>query len=95
MSINLVSLLTMLSFLRRFFGTYEFIIELRDGTACVTRGKVPGRLPGEFSECARQFGIRRGMVYGERGPGVIRLTFSKEIPPAAHQQLRNIWNQFQ
>jgi hypothetical protein len=85
----------MFSFLRRFFGAYEFIIELRDGAALATKGKVSGRMLREFSECARQNGINRGKIYGERGPGVIRLTFSGEIPPSTHQQFRNIWNQFQ
>jgi kynureninase len=85
----------MLSFLKRFFGAYEFIIELRDGTARAARGKVSSRMLGELSECACQYGIKQGIIYGERGPGVVRLAFSKDIPLSTHQQFRNIWNQFQ
>jgi hypothetical protein len=85
----------MLSLLRRFFTSYEFILKLRDGTARAVKGKLIDRMLREFTECARQHGLTRGTIYGERGPGVVRLAFSKEIPPSTHQQFRNIWSQFQ
>lgn len=84
----------MLSFLRRFFSSHEFIVELRDGAARAVKGKLPDRMLREFSECARQHGLSSGKILGERGAGVVRLAFSKEIPPSTHQQFRNIWNQF-
>jgi hypothetical protein len=48
----------------------------------------------EFSECARQHGLTRGTIYGERRAGVVRLAFSREIPLSTQQSFRNIWSQF-
>ena len=84
----------LLSYLRRVFGSDEFIIELRDGAARATKGKLLDRMLREFSECARKQGIQSGTICGERGPGIVRLEFSKEIPPSTHQQFRNIWSQY-
>jgi hypothetical protein len=84
----------MLSFLRRLFGSHEFVLEIREVRTIVTKGKVLNRMLCECSECAQHYGITSGRIYGEKGPGVIRLGFSKEIPPAAHQAFRNIQAQY-
>ena len=84
----------MLRFLRRFFGSSAFIVELREGKARCVKGKLLDRMLSEFSEVARQHGLAVGTVLGKRGSAGIRLRFSKEIPSASHQQFRNIWNQF-
>ena len=84
----------MLSFLRRMFGSYEFIIELSEGKARAVKGKVLNRMLRDFAACAQDLRICRGTIYGERGPGHIRLAFSKDIPPSAHQRFRNLWSQY-
>ena len=84
----------MFSFLRRFFSSHEFIIEIADGKARATRGKLLDRMLLEFSEIACRSGISKGTIFGERGPGYTRLAFSREIPPSTQQQFRNIWSQF-
>lgn len=84
----------MFSFLRRFFSSCEFVIEIADGRARATKGKLLDRMLREFSEIASGCGITKGTIFGERGPGYTRLAFSREIPPSTQQQFRNIWTQF-
>lgn len=82
------------NYFRRVFNHHEFVIEIQNGTARALKGKVMSRMLHEFSDLASRSGISKGSVSGERGPGIVRLTFSKEIPSSVHQQFRNIWSQF-
>ncbi|HEX2746765.1 MAG TPA: DUF3634 family protein [Verrucomicrobiales bacterium] len=82
------------NYFRRVFNNHEFIVEFQNGTARATKGKIMSRMLHEFSDLASRSGISKGSICGERGPGIVRLTFSKEIPASVHQQFRNIWSQF-
>ncbi|MFO8154279.1 DUF3634 family protein [Thioalkalivibrio sp.] len=69
----------------------RFIIDLDGGTASVRRGDPPAAFVRGCSEVARMYRVRSGRIFGIRSGNGIELRFSKEIPPRAHQPLRNIW----
>ena len=63
------------------------VIEIRDGEAVSVKGRHARILLGDVEDVCREFGVSKGrIVLGGNG----KLSFSKHIPSAAHQALRNV-----
>ncbi len=62
----------------------------RDG-ARATRGRVPPALLADCGDVAAELGIAAGRVHGVRRDGRVVPRFSRDLPPAAHQRLRNVF----
>ena len=78
--------------LLRFFNSTVWEIEFRDGTATVVKGKLTSRFTSDCAEVLAAEGIKNAEISGAQAGGYIRLEFSENIPPATHQQFRNIWS---
>jgi hypothetical protein len=70
---------------------YVFRIRIEAGVPGVASGKVTAAFLLEIAEVCRQLGVRRGWVGGVRRGRKIVLAFSRGMPPAAQQRLRNLW----
>jgi hypothetical protein len=68
-----------------------FEIVFENGTAWPRRGKIKRGFLEDCTEIARMHHIADGRIRGIRHGDAIRLDFSREIPAAAHQRLRNAW----
>ena len=75
-----------------FFDSTDWAVEFRDGTATVVKGKVTSRFTSDCAEVLAAEGIVNADIRGAQAGGYIRLEFSENIPPAIHQQFRNIWS---
>jgi hypothetical protein len=70
----------------------QFVVRIDDGAARLVRGKVAAAMLRQVEEICREHGVRRGEVYGRLwGRRRVRLAFSRGIPPACRQRLRNVW----
>ena len=70
---------------------YDFAIRIQQGVPMVTHGKVTAAFLLEVAEVCRQLGVQRGWVGGVRRGRKIMLSFSRRMPEAARQRLRNLW----
>ena len=69
-----------------------FVIRIRNRVPFLTRGKVSQAFVTELAEVLQSHGVRRGAIYGVRRRGTVLLAFSRGIPPAVRQGLRNVWS---
>ena len=70
---------------------YVFVVKVRGGAGRVCRGKVTAAFVQQVEEAFRRNGVRDGWVGGVRQRGRVSLLFSRNLPPACRQQLRNEW----
>lgn len=69
----------------RLFATSA--IRIRHGTASCVKGGIMSRQLADISSVAGDFQIERGEIWINP---IGRVDFSKEIPEAAHQRIRNV-----
>jgi len=79
------------AFLVSLFRNSLFLIELRDGSACLRAGKCPQRFLSELEEVQMLYGPVSGSISGERTGGRVRLSISSSVPENIQQRIRNIW----
>jgi hypothetical protein len=72
-------------------GGRVFVIRIRSRVPFLVRGKVSQAFVVELTEVLQRHGVRHGTIYGARRRGTVGLGFSRGIPPAARQALRNVW----
>src|SRR5688572_30360005 len=70
---------------------YAFVICIDHGVPKLRRGNATGAFLDNVAQVCRENGIERGWVGGIRQRLRIRLVFSRSMPAACQQQLRNIW----
>lgn len=68
-----------------------FTVEIQDGQPVRKHGAVTDAFLRRVREVAETHGIDDGTINGYPHGRMIRLRFSREITPAARQQLRNWW----
>lgn len=68
-----------------------FVIRVRNRVPFLAKGKVSQTFVAELAEVLVSHEVRRGSIYGARRRGTVSLGFSRDIPPAARQALRNVW----
>jgi hypothetical protein len=69
----------------------KFVVRVADGKATAVSGTVSAPFIAEVRETCDRHGVRSATVRGTaRGPR-IALEFSRDIPAAGRQQLRNWW----
>lgn len=71
--------------------TYAFLIAIENGAARVKKGKVASEFVSEVNQVCGQGSVARGWIGGVGRGRRLRLAFSRSIPPACQQQLRNLW----
>lgn len=65
----------------------EAAIQIREGKASCTKGKIMKRQLDDMTYLAAEFNIVKGEIWiHQRG----RLSYSREIPNIAHQKIRNV-----
>src|SRR5262249_4336862 len=69
----------------------HFVVRIDSGAARLVRGKVTAALLRQVEEICQEHGVRGGEVYGRLWGRRVRLSFSRGIPPACRQRLRNVW----
>lgn len=70
---------------------YVFVIRIDDGIARAAKGKVAPAFLSEVGDACNQAAVRRGWVGGVARGKRVKLAFSRSIPAACQQQLRNVW----
>lgn len=65
----------------------QHVIKIRDGDALCTKGKISSALLAEISSLASSHSVVKGDIWID---GVGRVSFSRHIPEALHQRLRNV-----
>jgi hypothetical protein len=70
---------------------YVFVVRIDHGQPCVTRGKVTPTFLREVGQACGDAEVRRGWVGGVRRGKQVALAFSRSIPQACRQRLRNQW----
>jgi Protein of unknown function (DUF3634) len=68
-----------------------FTIRLVKGEPKAVKGQVTTAVLSLVRDVARFNGVEKGWISGVPGPMGIRLEFSRSIPEAARQQIRNGW----
>jgi hypothetical protein len=68
-----------------------FVVRIEGGVPRVVRGKVTRSFVVQVRDACNRHGVDRGSVRGLATGRTITLTFTKNIPPAFRQQLRNEW----
>lgn len=68
-----------------------FVVRVEDGEPRPESGTVTAAFLQEVREILARHGVRTARILGQARGGRIGLVFSREIPPAACQQLRNYW----
>jgi hypothetical protein len=68
-----------------------FVVRITEGIPRTIQGTTTPAFLAEVRELCAQHGIQRGTVRGLVRGKLISLAFSRDIPPAAQQQLRNWW----
>lgn len=68
-----------------------FTLTFAAGGARVTRGQVPPPLFADCADVAAELGLTAGRVHGVRRAGRVVPRFSRDLPAAAHQRLRNVF----
>ena len=70
---------------------FQFMITLDGGQPRVTKGKVHADLLANIRAVCGEYKIAAGWIGGVRQGKQVALRFSRNIPPACQQRLRNIW----
>jgi hypothetical protein len=68
-----------------------FVVRIKDGKPKVARGTVTQAFLHQIGEMSSRHHVEQGVVRGVVKGGRIALIFSRGIPPAYRQQLRNLW----
>ena len=68
-----------------------FVIRVRNRVPFLVRGQVAQAFVIELADVLQRHQVRRGIIFGVRRRGTVGLGFSRGIPPAARQALRNVW----
>ena len=68
-----------------------FIIRVRGGVATASRGVVTPRFLASCAEVLKANGIAHCTIRGYRAAHGASLGFSRQIPDAVRQTLRNVW----
>lgn len=68
-----------------------FVVRVRNRVPFLARGKVSQAFVAELADVLGRHEVRRGSIYGVRRRGAVSLGFSRGIPAAARQALRNVW----
>ena len=68
-----------------------FVVRVTDGKGTAVRGTVSAPFIAEVRETCDRHGVRSATVRGTARGQRIALEFSREIPAAGRQQLRNWW----
>jgi hypothetical protein len=71
---------------------YVFWVRVRDGVPAVGRGKVARPFLQDIADVCSEHQVASGWVGGVRRGRRVSLAFSKDIPEACRQRLRNLWN---
>jgi Protein of unknown function (DUF3634) len=69
-----------------------FVIQIRNGVPILKRGKLAQAFVVELADVLNRHRIRKGAIYGVPKAGRVSLRFSRTIPQAARQSLRNVWS---
>lgn len=72
-----------------------FMVEIRNGQAVTTHGKVSGKFLRECERIASLYKLFDGRIEGCLSGQRVRLRFSKSIPSEYHQNFRNVWQSIQ
>jgi hypothetical protein len=87
-----IALAVVAGILHAAFGQrYRFVVTVDRGEPRVTRGKVNADFLSNIGETCRDYGIDSGWIGGVMQGKSIALRFSRNIPYACQQRLRNIW----
>ena|ERR1043166_5381807 len=70
---------------------FHFVITITQGEPRVTKGKVHGDFLDTIREMCQEYGIASGWIGGVMRGKTISLRFSRSIPGACQQRLRNVW----
>lgn len=68
-----------------------FVVTVRSGVPRVTRGAVSDGFLSDVADIVAAAGIETGRVLGWRAGNRISLGFSRNMPAAARQRIRNAW----
>lgn len=68
-----------------------FVIRVRGGTPTASRGVVTTRFLAACGDVLRSHGIPSCTIRGFRSRDDVSLHFSREVPEAARQGVRNVW----
>jgi hypothetical protein len=71
--------------------SYVFVVRIEDGSPRLSQGKVAAVFQQRIADACRRNGVRDGWVGGVRKGRRVSLAFSRSIPHACQQQLRNEW----
>jgi len=69
-----------------------FVIAIEQGRVRRVKGQASGRFLSELLEVCRRHGLARGRVLGFVRGGRVALEFSRNVPQACRQQIRNVWS---
>jgi hypothetical protein len=68
-----------------------FVVRIKDGVPRPAKGTVTQAFVHQIGETCRRHHVQQGVVRGVNQGRRIALSFSRGIPPACQQQLRNLW----
>lgn len=71
-----------------------FVIRVRSGTLTASRGAVTSKFLVDCGEVLRDHGVSHCTIKGFRSGNSVFLRFSKEVPNAVRQRLRNVWHAY-
>ena len=69
-----------------------FVVEVKDGTATVTRGAVPPEFLKDLEDICREASHPSLRVRGFRGEQGVRLGFGAAVSASDRQRIRNAWS---
>lgn len=67
--------------------TSPLVLVIREDGVSAAKGRIPAATLGRLHDVLAEAGVRSGTIYSN-GSG--RYCFSRQIPEAVHQRLRNI-----
>jgi hypothetical protein len=70
---------------------YAFVVRIETGLLRVTRGKVTTAFLEALGRACSEVGVSDGWVGGVHRGQRVTLAFSRGIPVACQQRLRNLW----
>jgi hypothetical protein len=68
-----------------------FVVRIKGGVPGLAKGTVTRAFLHQIGETCRRHQVGHGEVRGVRNGRRIALVFSRGMPPACQQQLRNLW----
>lgn len=70
----------------------DWALDIRQDQVVLVQGKLTDSCVREFAMILKEHAVREGWIRGIKSGGHVRLEFSKSIPSAARQRLRNVWS---